>query len=102
MILFQNIAGAATERRFAGIATPSAVAFSADGGRSWSDARLGRDLGKYSFRTWTAPFKPATRGLYSLKVRAVNRKGETQPMDATWNPAGYMRNVVETVNVSAV
>jgi sulfite dehydrogenase (cytochrome) subunit A len=80
----------------------SAVAFSADGGRSWSDARLGRDLGKYSFRTWTAPFKPATRGLYSLKVRAVNRKGETQPMDATWNPAGYMRNVVETVNVSAV
>jgi sulfite dehydrogenase (cytochrome) subunit A len=80
----------------------SAVAFSTDGGRSWSDARLGRDLGKYSFRTWTAPFKPAARGLYSLKVRAVNRKGETQPMDATWNPAGYMRNVVETVNVSAV
>ena len=80
----------------------SAVAFSADGGRSWSDAHLGRDLGNYSFRTWTAPFKPATRGLYSLKVRAVNRKGETQPMDATWNPAGYMRNVVETVNVSAV
>ena len=80
----------------------SAVAFSADGGRSWSDAQLGRDLGKYSFRTWTAPFKPATRGLYSLKVRAVNRKGETQPMEATWNPAGYMRNVVETVNVAAV
>lgn len=80
----------------------SAVAFSTDGGRSWSDAQLGRDLGKYSFRTWTAPFKPATRGLYSLKVRAVNRKGETQPMEATWNPAGYMRNVVETVNVSAV
>ena len=80
----------------------SAVAFSADGGRSWSDAHLGRDLGNYSFRTWTAQFKPATPGLYSLKVRAINRKGETQPMDATWNPAGYMRNVVETVNVSAV
>ena len=78
------------------------VALSADGGRSWSDARLGRDLGKYSFRTWTAPFKPATRGLYSLKVRAANRIGETQPMKATWNPAGYMRNVVETLNVSAV
>jgi hypothetical protein len=48
------------------------------------------------------PFKPATRGLYSIKVRAVNRAGETQPMNATWNPAGYMRNVVETMNVSAV
>lgn len=78
------------------------VALSADGGRSWSTARLGRDLGKYSFRTWTAPFKPATRGPYSLKVRAANRVGETQPMNATWNPAGYMRNVVETLNVSAV
>jgi hypothetical protein len=80
----------------------SDVAFSADGGRSWSNARLGRDLGKYSFRTWVAPFKPATRGLYSLKVRAVNRIGESQPMTATWNPAGYMRNVVETTTVSAV
>src|ERR1700722_4804342 len=80
----------------------SEVAFSADGGRSWNNARLGRDLGKYSFRTWTAPFKPATRGLYSLKVRAANRRGETQPMVATWNPAGYMRNVAETMNVSAV
>lgn len=80
----------------------SEVAFSADGGRSWSDARLGRDLGKYSFRTWAARFKPATRGRYSLKVRAVNRMGESQPMSATWNPAGYMRNVVETTTVSAV
>jgi sulfite dehydrogenase (cytochrome) subunit A len=80
----------------------SEVAFSADGGRSWGSARLGRDLGKYSFRAWTVPFKPATRGLYSLKVRAANRRGETQPMVATWNPAGYMRNVVETTTVSAV
>jgi sulfite dehydrogenase len=78
------------------------VEFSADGGRSWTDARLGRDLGKYSFRTWTMPFRPATRGLYSLKVRAFNRRGESQPMIAGWNPAGYMRNVVETTTVSAV
>ena len=80
----------------------SEVVFSDDDGRSWSKATLGRDLGKYSFRTWTVPFKPATRGPYSLKVRAANRRGETQPMVATWNPAGYMRNVVETMSVSAV
>lgn len=80
----------------------SKVAFSADDGRSWVDARLGKDLGRYSFRTWTVPFKPETRGLYSIKVRAVNRAGDTQPMNARWNPAGYMRNVVETVTVSAV
>jgi DMSO/TMAO reductase YedYZ molybdopterin-dependent catalytic subunit len=78
------------------------VAFSADGGHSWTDAHLDRDLGKYSFRGWTVPFRPATHGPYALMSRAFNRSGETQPMSATWNPAGYMRNVVETVTVSAV
>ena len=34
-------------------------------------------------------------------ARALNRIGETQPLEALWNPAGYLRNVVETVNVEA-
>ena len=35
----------------------------------------------------------------SWLVKATNRLGESQPMDALWNPAGYMRNVVEKVRV---
>jgi len=27
--------------------------------------------------------------------------GETEPIPPTWNPAGYLRNVVETVRVTA-
>ncbi|ANJ73208.1 molybdopterin-dependent oxidoreductase [Ralstonia insidiosa] len=77
------------------------VAFSADGGRTWVEAQLGEDLGKYSFREWRAPFKPTRRGAYELKVRAVNRIGQSQPMTALWNPPGYMRNVVETTRVTA-
>ena len=42
LILFQNIAGAATERRFAGIATPSAVAFSADSQKLFVASATGR------------------------------------------------------------
>lgn len=76
------------------------VAFSSDGGRTWTQAQLGEDLGKYSFRDWRAPFKPTRRGTYELKVRAVNRIGQSQPMTALWNPAGYMRNVVETTRVT--
>jgi DMSO/TMAO reductase YedYZ molybdopterin-dependent catalytic subunit len=57
---------------------------------------------KYSFGEWSARFKPSARGPYSLQVRAINRVGESQPMNALWNPAGYMRNVVETTKVSAV
>jgi DMSO/TMAO reductase YedYZ molybdopterin-dependent catalytic subunit len=77
------------------------VAFSADGGTTWSDAQLGEDLGKYSFREWRIAFTPAKAGDYALKARATNNAGQTQPLEAVWNPPGYMRNVVETINVTA-
>ncbi len=76
------------------------VAVSADGGKTWEQAKLGKDLGKYSFREWSHSVKlPA--GASELKVRATGNDGKTQPMEASWNPAGYMRNVVETVHVTA-
>src|SRR5882757_4134317 len=76
------------------------VAVSTDGGKSWTPAKLGRDLGKYSFREWKLPVK-LTAGAYELKVRATSHGGEVQPMTPFWNPAGYLRNVVETVRVTA-
>lgn len=78
------------------------VAISADGGKTWQAAKLGEDFGKYSFREWTAIFTPPQAGIYELKVRAINRIGQSQPMDALWNPSGYMRNVVETTRVVAI
>ena len=77
------------------------VQVSDDAGKTWRDAQLGRDLGKYSFREWTLPYTPRA-GTVVLKVKASNRRGQTQPMDPLWNPAGYMRNVIETVNLTAV
>lgn len=77
------------------------VAYSTDGGQSWRGAQLGKDLGRYSFREFTFGFTPA-RGNHDLRVRAWNRSGQSQPMDALWQPAGYMRNVVESVKVTAV
>jgi sulfite dehydrogenase (cytochrome) subunit A len=76
------------------------VAVSTDGGKSWTPAKLGRDLGKYSFREWSLAVNLAA-GTYELKVRATNNAGDTQPAEARWNPAGYMRNVIETVRVTA-
>jgi len=35
-------------------------------------------------------------------VRATTRSGETQPSESRWNPAGYMRNVIETVWVESI
>ena len=76
------------------------VAVSTDDGKTWTPAKLGKDLGKYSFREWQLPVKLAA-GAHVLKARATSNKGETQPATASWNPAGYMRNVIEAVHVTA-
>jgi len=78
------------------------VVVSSDGGQNWRQARIGKDHGKYSFREWTIALNPEKAGPLELKVRATNRIGQTQPMEPLWNPAGYMRNVVETVKVQVV
>jgi len=76
------------------------VAVSVNDGKTWTPAKLGKDLGKYSFREWKLPVKLAA-GAYELKVRATSNGGDVQPMTPFWNPAGYLRNVVETVRVTA-
>lgn len=76
------------------------VAVSTDGGKTWTPAKLGKDLGKYSFREWKLPVTLAA-GAHDLKVRATSNGGKTQPLEPLWNPAGYLRNVVETVRVTA-
>jgi DMSO/TMAO reductase YedYZ molybdopterin-dependent catalytic subunit len=77
------------------------VRFSADGGQTWREATLGQDFGKYSFREWTCRFTPQSMGSYELKCCASNRIGQSQPMSPLWNPSAYMRNVVESVHVTA-
>jgi len=77
-----------------------AVEVSTDDGKSWTGATLGQDLGRYAFRTWTTEVELAP-GAHALRVRATGNDGGTQPMEPRWNPAGYMRNVVETTRVRA-
>jgi sulfite dehydrogenase len=76
------------------------VTVSADNGRTWQAAKLGEDLGRYSFREWQSVVH-LEPGAHVLKARAVNRIGQSQPLEQLWNPAGYMRNIVETVTVIA-
>lgn len=74
------------------------VQVSPDDGITWQGARLGDDLGRYSFREWRLEL-PLTAGSRRVKVRAFSSSGETQPLDPLWQPAGYMRNVVETITL---
>jgi sulfite dehydrogenase (cytochrome) subunit A len=77
------------------------VQLSADGGTTWRRALLGSDLGRYSFREWSATWAPPSPGNYRLMVRAFNSIGESQGTQPLWNPAGYLRNVIEHVEVQA-
>ena len=85
---------------FDGGAGINKVELSLDGGQSWREARLGEDLGRFSFREWTLAVTFTRKGATQLMVRASNRAGESQPLQADWNPGGYRRHVVETSHVT--
>lgn len=75
------------------------VMVSADGGRSWDEARLGEDKGKYAWRQWFYPWRPTKSGKYSLLARATDMIGGSQPFEGLWNPAGYLWNKIEKTEV---
>jgi DMSO/TMAO reductase YedYZ molybdopterin-dependent catalytic subunit len=75
------------------------VDVSDDDGATWRRASLGADLGRYSFREWSASWTPRQAGSARLLVRAFNAIGESQSREPRWNPAGYLRNVIESIDV---
>ncbi len=78
----------------------SSVEFSADRGRTWQPARLGRDQSRYAWRLWEAAWTPPAAGYYVLMARARDASGDTQPFVQEWNPSGYLWNVVPQVAVT--
>ncbi len=74
------------------------VEVSLDGGRTWRDAKLQRDLGRYSWRQWRHAIKPEQAGAMTVMARAHARDGSTQSETLVHNPAGYHHNVVQKVD----
>jgi DMSO/TMAO reductase YedYZ molybdopterin-dependent catalytic subunit len=98
-------AGAAATIRgiaFGGDAGVAKVELSMDDGRTWQPATLGEDHGKYSFRRWQVDIPELTKGGHSLMVCCTNTVGDIQPAASNWNTSGFMRNVVETVQLTAI
>jgi len=87
---------------FGGDCGVASVDYSIDRGQSWHQAQLGKDEGKYGFRQWQTQFELPTPGEHTLLIRCTNSNGVAQPETPNWNPAGFMRNVVESIDIIAV
>ncbi|QOR62585.1 molybdopterin-dependent oxidoreductase [Sulfurovum sp. ST-21] len=83
----------------------SKVEISVDGGTSWQEAALddGKE-GRYAYRAFSHPLKPAQSGTLTILCRATNTKGEKQPFahEIKWNRGGYKYNGIDEVHVEVL
>jgi len=76
------------------------VEASTNDGKTWSEATLGQDLGRFAFRPWSFGLT-AKPGATTVMVRASNAIGQTQTASLIWNPAGYHHNVMQSLTLDA-
>lgn len=77
------------------------VELSTDGGKSWQQAKLGKDEDQYSFRRFDLNIVAPKSGSLTVASRCTNSAGTAQPIEMNWNPSGYMRAGVERITVTA-
>lgn len=76
------------------------VEVSTDGGSKWVDARLGKENFAFAWRLWSLAWTPPKPGHYILCSRATDSAGRVQPIQAQWNPSGYLWNSVDRIGVT--
>ena len=106
-----NLRDNATVRRGAPVAVRG-IAFGGDTGLRASPfpamaARAGRmrrwakTMDATAFAAGSPSFVAKQPGTYKLMVNATNSNNLSQPAISTWNPGGFMRNVIEQVTVQS-
>jgi DMSO/TMAO reductase YedYZ molybdopterin-dependent catalytic subunit len=71
-------------------------------GENWLPARLGKDLGRFSFREFAHTFPGRGPGPVVAMARATSNSGETQVKELIFNPAGYHHNVIQRLSMEVV
>jgi len=80
------------------------VKISLDNGKTWENATLDNDAGRYAFKSFRFSFKPNKYGKVTIMAKAINRLGQEQPLakDVLWNHGGYKYNGIDTVTIEVV
>lgn len=85
---------------FSGAPDVAKVEVSDDGGASWSDAALDAEHHPYAWRRWSLRYVPKNAGTMTLRARATDSRGTTQPKEAVWNQSGYLYNAWPSVEIA--
>jgi hypothetical protein len=75
------------------------VEVTSDGGKTWREAALGKDHGRFAFRPWSFRFAAAKPGRHTILVKASNTIGQAQVDKLIFNPAGYHNNVMRPLDL---
>ncbi|EGK7485755.1 sulfite oxidase [Campylobacter lari] len=90
-------------KAWAGELEVNEVYVSNDYGVTWVKAKVEKPLNRLAWQKWKAQISIPTKGYYEIWARAVDSKGNSQPMVlAQWNPNGYLNNACHRVNVFGV
>jgi DMSO/TMAO reductase YedYZ molybdopterin-dependent catalytic subunit len=86
-------------KAWAGEKKVAKVEFSADGGKTWTVAKLGGEEQDFCWRDWSIAWKPAEKGPARLVARCTDAAGNTQPEKRDPDRRTYMINHLLPVEV---
>lgn len=69
------------------------------GGASWQETRLVSERNRHSWQWWELITRVQEPGIVTLRPRATDLAGRTQPEQAEWNRLGYGNNAIHRVPV---
>jgi sulfite oxidase len=75
------------------------VEVSTDGGSSWRETQLSSKALPFTWRLWTAEWRPSQPGYFTILSRATDSAGRMQPIVAAWNPSGYLYNAIDRIGL---
>ena len=76
------------------------VEVSVTGEGDWHRARLAPPAGRYQWQDWCFDWQATGAGRHTLRARATDVAGNTQPEVPVWNRLGYGNNAVEVICVA--
>jgi len=80
------------------------VMVSTDSGKTWDEALIKQENGRYAYTEFIYSFKPTQYGKLTFMAKAINNLDEEQPFakDIGWNRGGYKYNGIDEVTVEVV